>query len=57
MIKGDVPPASTIMYFSPALKALKMNLSLSFSIGMYMQYKEAASGSRAIIKLSLRTPA
>lgn len=44
------------MYFAPDLKTPNVEFSVSFWTGWYMQYKEAASGSRAIINLSAEIP-
>lgn len=44
------------MYFSPDLKTPNVEFSVSFWIGWCMQYKEAASGSSAIINLSSQIP-
>ena len=55
-----LPPASNTMYFLPGWKLLRKAapwLSTCFSTGSKRQYKEAASGSRAIVKSSLAIPA
>lgn len=54
----DLPPASNTRYFFPGEKIpIPLSDPLSFSTGSSLQYREAASGSSAIINLLLCIPA